>query len=513
MKPGNGKLRKAVFLSLVSLASFAAGAATASVPGNAESSTLLARKPYPERSIYFATHFFNWYEEASDAEVEQYVEELAEWGLTGVAAWFDMHDFTGIDDPAAQRRIARLKFIFRTAKRLGLDRHLHFLANEGFKDSPVDLRADWRGGQNGYRLEPRGHYHVELCPSKPGATELLLKWRRQVFEAFSDVQLTSVSACPYDQGGCTCSNCAPWGANGFLRLCPRLSALAREMFPGVKFYLSAWRFDVFGDLHEWDGLFEKGDEIRRWADGIRLAAGDLPRTKDRSPGDLPVFAMSEISMSLMLPWGGYGANPRPIDLQSEFALNPRMIGLRPYSEGIYEDLNKVIILSMLRDPSKSALDAVGDYAARYFGEGTRELVKEAVLLMEENMDHEASAVQDGTGRSPYSLRGTIPGKPWSISHKTPCLDAARAERVKGLLLQSESKMDVMRRTSWRWRILMLRAELDCALARKADATETDPLFDELARIYHVVPKTRTCLVPPSKPLWLSVVGNWYDFGL
>ncbi len=60
---------------------------------------------------------------------------------------------------------------------------------------------------------------------------------------------------------------------------------------------------------------------------------------------------------------------------------------------------------------------------------------------------------------------------------------------------------------------MLRAELDCALARKADATETDPLFDERARIYHVVPKTPPYLVPPSKPLWLKVVGTWYEFGL
>ena len=50
-----------------------------------------------------------------------------------------MHDFTGIDDPAAQKRIARLKLIFNTARRLGIDRHLHFLANEAFKDSPVEL--------------------------------------------------------------------------------------------------------------------------------------------------------------------------------------------------------------------------------------------------------------------------------------------------------------------------------------------------------------------------------------
>ena len=59
----------------------------------AESAAAPVRGPYPERSIYFAAHFHNWYEEASDGEVERYIEELAEWGLTGVAAWFDMIGF------------------------------------------------------------------------------------------------------------------------------------------------------------------------------------------------------------------------------------------------------------------------------------------------------------------------------------------------------------------------------------------------------------------------------------
>ena len=199
----------------------------------AAQTALAGINPYPERSVYFATHFGNWYEGASDAEVERYIEELAEWGLTGVAAWFDMHDFSGMDDPAAQRRLARLKLIFGTARRLGLDRDLLFLANESFKDSPPELRADWQPGKNGYKLKLNGHYHVELCPSKAGATELLLKWRRQVFEAFVDAPPTSVTVFPYDQGGCTCSNCAPWGANAYLKLCSRISALAREMYPGV----------------------------------------------------------------------------------------------------------------------------------------------------------------------------------------------------------------------------------------------------------------------------------------
>ncbi|MBR3923821.1 MAG: hypothetical protein IKJ45_11960 [Kiritimatiellae bacterium] len=51
-----------------------------------------------------------------------------------------------------------------------------------------------------------GHYHVELCPSKPGAMELLLSWRRQVFEAFGETPPTDITIFPYDQGGCT------WGS-------------------------------------------------------------------------------------------------------------------------------------------------------------------------------------------------------------------------------------------------------------------------------------------------------------
>ena len=468
---------------------------------------------YQERSVYFATHFNNWYETASDVEVASYVEDLAEWGLTGIAVWFDMHDFAGMDDPAAQKRLARLKLVFRVARCLGLKRDLHFLANESFKDSPPELRADWRPGKNGYRLALNGHYHVELCPSKPGATELLLKWRREVFEAFKDVPPTSVTAFPYDQGGCTCSNCSPWGANAYLSLCRRISGLAREMFPGVKFNLSTWRFDIFGKLGEWDGLFVNGDEVRTWADSIYVDPIDLGRVKARAPGGLPVFAMSEISMHGMLPWGGYGANPMPARLQAEFVRNPNMSGLRPYSEGIYEDLNKVVVLGMLRDPSKSALDIVGDYAARYFGEGARAPIREAAALMEGNLSHSAIACLGDKSRSPYSLQGLDPFSDWHVRHKFKSVDAARARRVIELLDVAERGMDVIARASWRFRILRLRAEIDFALSRNAKMSEIEPFFAELARIYRVTGRTKSFLVPPSKSLWLGVVGTWCDMGL
>ena len=328
---------------------------------------------FPERGVYFATHFYNWYDEAEDAEVVRYVQELSEWGLTGVAAWFDMHDFADICEPSARRRLRRIKLIFEVAERLGLRRDLLFLANEAFAGSPPELRADWRAGRNGYDRNLVGHYHVELCPSKPGAMELLLSWRRQVFEAFGETPPTDITIFPYDQGGCTCDGCAPWGSNGFLRLARPLADLARKSFPGVRVNLSTWNFDAYGDTHEWDGLLACGEELAAWCDRLYVAPRDLARIRERTPGGIPAFSTTEISMRGMLPWGGYGSNPMPERIQREISDNPRLDGMRPYSEGIYEDLNKVMVLGVLRDPSKTTLDIAGDYAARYFGEATRAL--------------------------------------------------------------------------------------------------------------------------------------------
>ena len=52
--------------------------------------------------MYFASHFHNFYHDAPVEAVERYVGELALWGINALMVWYDMHHFTGIDDPAAQ---------------------------------------------------------------------------------------------------------------------------------------------------------------------------------------------------------------------------------------------------------------------------------------------------------------------------------------------------------------------------------------------------------------------------
>ncbi len=108
------------------------------------------------RAMYFASHFFNFYHSAPIAEVERYVEELALWGCNTLSVWFDMHHYQGIRHPEAQAMIARLRAILQAGNRVGMGASLTAVANEGYADSPEELRADWEDGQNGYHAGRRG---------------------------------------------------------------------------------------------------------------------------------------------------------------------------------------------------------------------------------------------------------------------------------------------------------------------------------------------------------------------
>lgn len=463
----------------------------------AMAASALAAEPRPVRGMYFATHFGNWYEKASERELADYLRELKYWDCNAVSVWFDMHDFTGMDDPAAAPRVKLIKTIFRLCAENGMRRELVMLANEGFKNSPAELRADWRCGQNGYRVSPGGHYHVEICPSKPGGMEQLLASRKAMFDAFADTPPDFVEPGPYDQGGCTCSNCAPWGANGYLRCSKQVAALARKTFPGVGVGLSTWRFDAFGpNLGELDGLWAQRDDVRQWASRLRCDQGHLGWFESHPV--LPFLPMTEISMGGMLPWGGFGANPQPKMLEDVARANPAMVGTMPYSEGIYEDMNKVIGLALLSGRAATAREAIMLYAARYFGQGTGEAVADAAALLEVNQYHDALVVQDGKEFSFYSLGPVDPKRPWQLEAKLKKLDAQRAARAVELLRGAEGKMTVEAKKAWRWRILMLRAEIDDALAKDATLDALAAKFDELAEIYHVGADTLPCLVPPSR---------------
>ena len=90
----------------------------------------------------------------------------------------------------------------------------------------------------------------------------------ETFQAFKELGVDYVIPWPYDNGGCTCSLCKPWGVNGYLTLAEPIAEMARRDFPGCRVILSTWHFDNFTS-GEYAGLEEKfGKEHPQWIDYI-----------------------------------------------------------------------------------------------------------------------------------------------------------------------------------------------------------------------------------------------------
>jgi len=444
------------------------------VPGSWRGTSIPAK---PVRGMYFASHFHNFYHDAPVEKVERYVEELALWGCNALSLWFDMHHFTGIDDPAAQAMIRRLRAVLQAAGRVGIRPGLTTLANEAYSTSPQHLRADWTAGHDGYTSPPGGHYHVEICPSKPGGLELIVKLRREMLEAFSDLDIQYVWIWPYDQGGCTCARCAPWGVNGFLRTAKAEAEVIRQCCPSARTILSTWYFDRFTS-GEWEGLakaFER--EKPHWANYLMADDfGGFPAypLQHGVPGGLPVVNFPEISMESMFPWGGFGANPRPSHWQAQWDKTRHLVaGGFPYSEGIYEDINKVIFFQFGWNPQRSAADIVREYAAYEFAPEVAGDVARAVELMEQGLSH--------------GIRGKLPETLYQPQPDIYQLDKTdKARECFELMQAADAGLSARARQSWRWRVLWLRAALDAELRQSAGKAtrKTEQYFDELKAIYH-----------------------------
>lgn len=425
----------------------------------------------PVRGMYFATHFHNWYHDAPVEDIVRYVEDLALWGCNALTVWFDMHHYTGMNNPEAQAMVTRLHAILAAAQRVGIRPGLTMLANEGFSSTPVELRATNAKDQNGYFAEPGGFYGVEICPNTPGGTELILQLRNDVLDAFCDIRLEYFMIWPYDQGGCTCGQCSPWGSNGFLKIAEPVARMLRKRFPSAKIVLSTWYFDRFVK-GEWAGLQEAFRKQRPdWADYLMIDGyWEFPAypLEHGVPGNFSALNFAEISMATMMPWGGFGANPWPRKWQADYRKTKHLLdGGFPYSEGIYEDINKVLQFQFGWAPDRDSSDIVREYAAGYFSPDHADDIVEAVLMMDEMAGLSMEEAPEG-------LR---------FRHWNP---PEKAEACFAIMDRVDRELPHKVRTSWRWRILWLRAALDAEIKRNGGrpSEAAAGYFRELVELYH-----------------------------
>ncbi|MCY2990215.1 MAG: hypothetical protein NTY19_20420 [Planctomycetota bacterium] len=409
----------------------------------------------PVRGAYLATHFNNFYEAAPIEEVGRYVEDLALWGVNSLVVHFPHWQFNGFDDPAARKMLDRLQRIVEVGHAAGMRVGLIEAANDAFKSSPREVRNTPVPDP----LRRHGNFGVQLCPAKPAAHEQLLRDWDRLLDEFAGVGLDTIIYWPYDEGGCGCQDCWPWGARGYPKLCRELSRSVRAKFPKAQIVLSTWTYDT-PPCGEWEGLTNSLAEDKGWVDSIQADAHeDFPRypLEQGVPGGLPLLNFPEISMWGQSPWGGYGANPLPGRCQRLWnQTDKKLAGGFPYSEGIYEDLNKVIVNQFYWNPARPASETVKEYLSFEYSPEVVKQLADVVETLERN----------------HSRRNIGPS----------------AVTAFEMVRQAEAKLTPQAKAAWRWRIFYLRALIDKELLERKGKLEGGTLkaaFEELTRIYHV----------------------------
>ena len=443
----------------------------------------------PIRGIYFASHFNNFYHCAPIDEICKYVEELALWGVNVIEVWYDMHHFAGIHTPEAIAMVNRLREIFKAAKCIGLMTMLGTLGNEGYNNSPIEMRAEW-SQQNGYYRSLGSHYHVELCPNKPGAMEQLLQWKKEEFEALADIGVDFVAFGPYDQGGCTCEKCSPWGGNGFLKVTREASKLARECLPNVKIVLFAWLFDYFVG-EEWESLAKALETESPWFDYIEWDYNTTCNTgtdfilspyiaENGVPGNIPMLGFPEISMFATQPYGGWGANPQLAYMQKLWDDAGHLFcGGFPYSEGIYEDINKIICAQLYWNSSRKVDDIAKEYISYEYSSTYADEILKAVKMMQQTYV-----------RRPLSNDSVedfmVMRQDRDINTRYVIQNTQGIEEIYAILSHVDNKLPESVRKAWRWRVLYIRSILDHELLNNNFQINdrADEVLEELVEIYH-----------------------------
>ena len=416
----------------------------------------------PVRGMYFAVHMNNFYHGAPLPEVTRYVEELALYGINMLTMNMHLFHFQSISDPECKAHLARLNAIYETARSVGMKTAVIVCANGGYLNTPDSIVFEGKVPRN---------WGSEICPDKPGAMETICRQFGEVFDALSNMDYLGLW--PYDSGGCLCEACRPWGVNGFYRVAEPVAAEFRKRFPQGKVLLSTWLFDYnCGESGEFDAVYERMADGRLdfadmiLADGAHVN-GYFPQRVIDNPPDRPVISFLEISMRHGAPWGSFGANPMPEFIEAEWRRVEQTIdGGIPYSEGIFEDLNKFIWSQLCWSPERSVRSILEEYADYVAVPECAVAIAEAILKIE------------NTGRR----EPVVPGDNRLIlADSSLCVDVWQA------MEQIDRMLPLAQRRSWRWRQLLLRSLIDAELAQSGGAPTTalGRAYDELIGLYFV----------------------------
>ena len=384
------------------------------------------------RAIYFAVHFYNWYQMAPTEELERYVEDLLLYGYNTIVCIIPVVNITTFEDELFTKTVEKTKAIYQLAKKYGMRTGFIVNPNQGIKSTPQEFAADVSFDPEG---KVRPHFGVNVCPEKPGALEHL-KWVwNSMLEQYKEIGLDYLLTWPYDEGGCGCEACKPWGADGYCDLVIALRDEAQKLYPDVKFVVSTWLFDMPEDQGEYEGFYQRLQGDMSWVDYIMVDnLNQFPQYPLEHEVIKPIVNFPEISMWKHWPWGGKGANPLPKRFQDLWDKTKHIVtGGMPYSEGMFEDMLKVQCVGYYWDPERCYRDILSEYVNYEFSGEKKEEILEIIDALEDCHLALAEKVEPDAE------------KIFKAAQMAREIDAVLSERAKN---------------SWRWRILFIRTQLD-----------------------------------------------------
>ena len=448
------------------------------------------------RCVYIACHFYNVYEVSSVEFMEEYLEDLALLGYNylklglGSAAKI-------AGSPEHTAALIRRKRLITYASELGMD-FCHGVGNFGYADSPKELRATDTG---------HSFYGTEICTSNPAGLDYLEKKYRADFENLKDVKVKTVQFWSYDQGGCGCKNCFPYGVNGMFKLAKRLVPVIKEYWPDAKIMWVTWEFDKYENIGEWETLYKKINNGE--ADFLDSIMADSHSSfpahplNNPLPGKVELVTFPEISMWGRAPWGGFGATPllkRFSRLYGE--VSHISSGGILYSEGIFEDINKFLYADMFATGTNEIATTIEEYANYELGVPETSLpdFKRLLDLLEEN--HPGLVWVEKVNEKISDLFELMKDKPvWRKKGKV----WGDTTTAFALAKKLDAELPAWAKNSWRWRLIYLRALIDFELAHNNNDTNdvTEKAMLELVKIYNVSPKTASRRVSPYTDEWIK----------
>ena len=185
------------------------------------------------------------------------------------------------------------------------------------------------------------------------------------------------------------------------------------------------------------------------------------------------------------PWGGFGANPMAKKFTAVREHTEGIFkGCLPYSEGIYEDVNKVMILGRVSGLITDEFEAYEKYAKLEFSPA---LAKDIAKLLK--------AEDDGLLRVRMDDEAEVPG---TVSVRFGIYFVKYIDYAFELAKSIDARLDERTKSGWKWRIIYLRAAIDFELYHNNwyMTEESVRSMEELTKIYHAE-KANYFVCPPT----------------